>query len=515
MSPLNIPNLELSALTLEEKVWLTRVMAEIVAGNDAVKSRSRKGFEQTLGSFQNREQAAHLLEALNQRPMPPWPAIKTDRQRALTLLYRLATVMAADHVVSRRQVKLFRKALSALGFSKLDHPLLLGHVQNIIVAGKPNAAILTTTDFVRITLQDFSDTHCVFSFHRPLVPGVFILVQVRALARTETYHAPIHATVRSISKGPFENGSYLIHAEFQQRLGSRHGLREFWNPALSKQDSAKGYGIVEPGDGSLIGRYVGCPACTEPGLTFWHLRTNTMHRGENLFGVPHYHASFPGYDFCDFNLLRVTVCPRCFFASAREKDFLQSPGENAHFDVHRFNRHWESQFKRLKHELHNFPQSFGKVHRKPEHAVQAYEIAVGTMRTLNRLHENEEFLWEIVRLRLIQAEMSMQLKRRDEAQKQLKDALELLKAGNSKFSDEREIQVLLSKFLLHNYFRESDAALSCYKQLRNLKPKANTGTLYSVMLQDSLKKAHWVNSHGKDLNHATMSDFHISGFTGD
>ena len=58
----------------------------------------------------------------------------------------------------------------------------LGHHQ---LAGKPEIAVQTTHDYVRTALLDCTEDHALFHFHRPLVRGVFIMLELKKDCRTE------------------------------------------------------------------------------------------------------------------------------------------------------------------------------------------------------------------------------------------------------------------------------------------------------------------------------------------
>ncbi|MBD3347509.1 MAG: DUF2225 domain-containing protein [Chitinivibrionales bacterium] len=68
---------------------------------------------------------------------------------------------------------------------------------------------------------------------------------------------------------------------------------------------------------------LGCPVCEKEDVTCYELRAKSQQVIQNKFLVPHYEGA-SGYKTIDYNLLSVTVCPRCLFASPDKKDFTRS-----------------------------------------------------------------------------------------------------------------------------------------------------------------------------------------------
>ncbi len=64
---------------------------------------------------------------------------------------------------------------------------------------------------------------------------------------------------------------------------------------------------------------VKCPICSTI-TDCYELKSKSLTVKENRFKVPFYYSS-SNYEAIDFNKYRVTVCPKCFFASPDKKDF--------------------------------------------------------------------------------------------------------------------------------------------------------------------------------------------------
>jgi len=88
---------------------------------------------------------------------------------------------------------------------------------------------------------------------------------------------------------------------------------------------------TEFGDGEdpVFKLHVCCPVCNENEIYAHELRAKSQVVTYTAFQVPVY-AAAPGFKTVDYNILAVTVCPRCLFASADKKDFIRydSTGKN-------------------------------------------------------------------------------------------------------------------------------------------------------------------------------------------
>lgn len=76
---------------------------------------------------------------------------------------------------------------------------------------------------------------------------------------------------------------------------------------------------------------VKCPVCNQVNISCYELRAKSLQVLLNKFLVPTYQGT-SGFDTVDYNLLAVTVCPRCLFASPDKKDFSRIDA-NGHSEI--------------------------------------------------------------------------------------------------------------------------------------------------------------------------------------
>jgi hypothetical protein len=74
--------------------------------------------------------------------------------------------------------------------------------------------------------------------------------------------------------------------------------------------------------------FLKCPSCYMTNLPSYELKAKSLQVMTDKFGMPHFRA-MGRYKVVDFNLLSVTVCPQCLFASPDKRDFIgRDPARN-------------------------------------------------------------------------------------------------------------------------------------------------------------------------------------------
>ena len=85
--------------------------------------------------------------------------------------------------------------------------------------------------------------------------------------------------------------------------------------------------ILKPNKDSLMGRLVQCFICNEPRVKHYVLRSRSMITSPNIFGVPAYVKPSGNLQFCDYNLIQVSTCPKCGFSS-NDLNFFKKQNNN-------------------------------------------------------------------------------------------------------------------------------------------------------------------------------------------
>jgi len=67
--------------------------------------------------------------------------------------------------------------------------------------------------------------------------------------------------------------------------------------------------------------FLKCPACYLAHIPSHDLKAKSLQVLTDRFGMPHYHKT-ARFQAVDFNLLSVTICPQCLYASPDKRDFI-------------------------------------------------------------------------------------------------------------------------------------------------------------------------------------------------
>ena len=196
----------------------------------------------------------------------------------------------------------------------------------------------------------------------------------------------------------------LYNHQAQQMLEEKHGIPDLLKPPSQSTDQFLEYGDIPSPSRSLKLKLVGCPLCEETRLPFWSLKPRAIRESRNVFGFPVYHSPYPGFEECDFHRLRVTVCPRCFYASSRIEDFIVQAGEPFQKDRVVIRKLWDHSCPELKKTLNELPSRFGTHSRTNDEAVLSYKIAIQSLAIMDKLQPDQDTKLELLTLGLLCSE---------------------------------------------------------------------------------------------------------------
>ena len=314
------------------------------------------------------------------------------------------------------------------------------------------------------------------------------MLELKKNCRTETFHSPLHATVKKTQTNPLKKGQYLVWTEFQQRPEEKHGILELLKPSAQNTDQFLETGDIPSPNRSLKLKLVGCPLCDESRLPFWSLKPGAIRERKNVYGIPVYGSAYPGFEKCDFQRLRVTVCPRCFYASSRLEDFLPANGGSFQKDRVLIRKLWDATSIDLKITLNELPSRFGTHSRTLEEAVLSFEIAIQSLEILYTFHQDQDLIMEILTLGLLKMEALESLGYTLEVEEQKKSTLKRIGDPLSGYSKENRIRTLFWKALLEMQTGQNEQASNSLRQMESLALGRETD-LYTVkLLEECLKQ---------------------------
>lgn len=179
--------------------------------------------------------------------------------------------------------------------------------------------------------------------------------------------------------------------------------------------------VVEPCNNAVTSIKLGCFICdSKREIKIFKLVPDSQKQKSNIFGVATYHESNKDYDYIDFNKLRVSICPTCYFASVENRLFKRKrvrelPHDIAHPE---FIKYWLQ--KKSKHRLlfKSHPDMYS-LERSVAVVTKIYQLAIDVNRVLRQINKNESKQWSEIVLGLHLAEILMSADKRQSAEKQL------------------------------------------------------------------------------------------------
>ncbi|MCB9495259.1 MAG: DUF2225 domain-containing protein [Fibrobacteria bacterium] len=121
-------------------------------------------------------------------------------------------------------------------------------------------------------------------------------------------------------------GSDPLVEEYIVRYGYRIDVQKI-QILRAEQEKPKPEPVVEVGpeetaaDDPVFAIYLKCPSCYQTNIISHDLKSKSLQVLVDRFGMPHYRKA-GRFQQIDFNLLSVTVCPQCLFASPDKRDFI-------------------------------------------------------------------------------------------------------------------------------------------------------------------------------------------------
>jgi len=121
---------------------------------------------------------------------------------------------------------------------------------------------------------------------------------------------------------------YIAHHGFRIDVQKIQALRaENERPkTVVQEDSGPGETAA---DDPVFSIHLKCPSCYLTSIPSHDLKAKSLQVLTDRFGMPHYRGT-GRFQAVDFNLLSVTICPQCLYASPDKRDFIARDPARAH-----------------------------------------------------------------------------------------------------------------------------------------------------------------------------------------
>ena len=316
---MQLPNVE--KLDSEDKNWFARAIAGMVVADGRVDESETAFLKEALGFLEDRSQVEQIMGIVKQGKPPEMPAAKIDSKQAFIMLKYLSELMVADAHLSPGEVRFFLYSGRLLGFTPDILTKLWKTARAQLEATLPKAVAQIGNQTVEITLTELHDSKFSFRFGQALTPNCKIILK---LHRSDgSFCDPIACRMAGQHQDKFDQGSFTILGRFEQKVAEPHGILQILHP---DQFTGHDENILKPNKDSLMGRLVHCFLCNEPRVPHYVLRSRSMITAPNIFGVPAYEKPAGNLQFCDYNLIQITTCPKCGF-SANDLSFFKKHPE--------------------------------------------------------------------------------------------------------------------------------------------------------------------------------------------
>lgn len=314
-------------------------------------------------------------------------------------------------------------------------------------------------------------------------------------------YSPITSSIASVTKRRTAEGErYEIRIKFNISPTPSHGVEQ----AIKSQNliNFKHKETVLTGNNpSLEIIPVTCYLCGQKDIPFRVLDKRAMVASTNIFGIQEYREAHSGKTFCNYNLVKVAVCPTCYFASSSAKDFkresLLKRQIIAPFRKVDIFDQWMAGTAQRKAMLGSTQEQFFSDKRNLHQALVSYDLAIITTEAILAVEQqkqerarNYRISLKIIQYLLIKAELLMANGKAAEAQDILKQTMNRIGEYFPFLQKEASIKAAYLRGMLGLYVEDARVVGETMQFLQNYKRNNNVlpGTDEATALKINLNK---------------------------
>ncbi|MBF0238018.1 MAG: hypothetical protein HQM12_09955 [SAR324 cluster bacterium] len=459
------------------KNWIAHAIAGMAIADGHVDSSELVFLKEAMSFLNDRESINEILTFVKQGKVPELPAISLDKNAAFSILKHLTQIAIIDEDLHENETSFLHSAGEILGFPPSITEKFLSIAHKNLESRVARGLLKIQGSQEEVRCKDMTLTGCLVDLDYVVNPMTVGELQVYAKNNEEEMLCSvIPCTVKWFRKK--SSGKIAIKLEFKEKINVNHGVLQIVDPDSCIIGAQK---ELVTKSSALAGRYVQCRICMTSEIPFWSLRPGNMIPETNIFWVPIYTEAYKGKELCNFNLQRITVCPNCFFASDILHFFhlhgeIQMP---ASFDVKLFSVRWKETISGRKALLKGTLEELLSEKRPTEQAIATYTMAVYTHDLLSRqvqmtfFHQQQSIFYL-----LIQADLYMQINKKLEAEKNLREVIKRLELIMLKTKSVFWIQAVEQLAMIKLYFQEDKGVSKQLTQLERYKeshpPKPST-----------------------------------------
>jgi uncharacterized protein (DUF2225 family) len=448
------------AMSAKTKDWFARAIVGMIWADGRIDQAEIKYLKSILGFLKDKELVHSVSEMIRQNRIPPLETLNLENTQALAVMKHLTSISIVDEELALAEETFLKAVASKLNLPAEVPEKFITLAKKRLGGNRFPACLILGEESLEISCFGFTENECLFFTDRlvnPLARLNFKLYARTGKQQQPGFYNPITAEAqwcRSVKSGV---AKYVVKAALKKPISSDEGARLVFS--LPEEEVINK--SFEPDYNCLIGYYVKCRVCGEKDIPFWQLRSRSLHANTNLFGIPVYDKAYGDWEFCDYNLFQVSICPGCLFAS-NQIDYFQRQDRSigvSLFDAKRFANDWQTALSKRKKLVGSNDNWLFSRERKPNQAIIAYELAIATHDLLGRLGDGTDFAnhqRKSVSFILTQAEMLMNKGERTHAEHLLVKAKDRLEKAFPNFEREAGIRASQLIVLINIYFKEYD-----------------------------------------------------------
>jgi uncharacterized protein DUF2225 len=370
------------------------------------------------------------------------PLDKLNSEQKKWYAYVLISTIMLDGLVDETELPFLKAAMTLLD-SKKDQQQLVGYVRNKMAPpikkpkGIPEPILLLI--FFEIILTVSAD---------------------ESLSYKEKTHLKTIADLCGFSSELFEKSIQWCNQGIEWKKNK--------NPLIArcefdkKASRAQSHGPLQahPENNSILIRNVHCFVCDSPTeFKGFQLKPHSQEPNRNIFGITTYLESLGDHDYIDYNMLRIFVCPTCLFASTEKNLFKKVKNESAPADLNspKFKKFWLKEAKQRQSSIKKYLEEYDGINRTVPGTIKSYDFAAKAAGALAKTSQDQSYLWQVVTLKLTEAEIVMSNGEALKADEYLEQARavadELFQNAASNLVAIRSARVLFFIALYHNDLR--------------------------------------------------------------
>lgn len=444
----------IDSLSPELKKWFAKAIVGMIYADGKVDDSEIDYLKEMVSFLKDKKLIRHLLNLAKQKKVPLLEPMAIEEVQAKAIIKQLTYLSIVDEELDGTEENFLFYVSRQLGQSDEIPKKFVSLARKRLKGKKLRAKLTISNNSLDVTCFSLSVNECLFFSNHSITPMIGLTLEFykrqKSQTNKETFQA-ISANVARCRMIDSLEGNYIVKAVFKHTIHDIHGTKMFFS--VCEDDEPKKEPTISS---SLSGFYVKCYICGEKNIMFWQLGKNNARPKKNIFGVPTYNNTNDDENFCNFNLMQVTVCPNCFFASNR-LDYFQIQGKKAGklpIASSGFETEWQKTVYYRKELINEINEGFFTERRTKTEAILSYQLAIETEDYLSRFDpDRSTFKLNTIFLILTQAELAMENGLRAIAERKLQEVKNRLETVFTNLKKTEKIQVASLLIMIKIYFK--------------------------------------------------------------